>query len=55
MKINKLLLIFLPLLGFSQIHIDESWANSINPIFENLDKSKINSGILLEYAAKISL
>ncbi len=39
---------------FSQINVDNQWKNSINPIFQNLDKSKISSGMLLDYAIEFT-
>ena len=38
----------------AQIHVDNQWKNIINPIFNNLDKSKIQSGILLDYAMEFT-
>ena len=50
MKKNILLLLSaFPIMLLAQNHIDESWSNSINPIFHNLDKNRISSGILLDY------
>gem|GEM_PF-1838225 len=39
---------------FSQIHVDNQWKNAINPIFQNLDKNKISSGMLLDYAMEFT-
>lgn len=39
---------------FGKINIDNQWKNSINPIFENLDKSKVQSGMLLDYAMEFT-
>ena len=48
------LLFLLPLLTMAQINVDNRWKNAINPIFENLDKSKIPSGMLLDYAMEFT-
>ena len=34
--------------------MDNQWKNSINPIFENLDKTKVQSGMLLDYAMEFT-
>jgi len=34
--------------------VDNQWKNAINPIFQNLDKSKISSGMLLDYAMEFT-
>lgn len=47
-------LFLLPFLTIAQINIDNQWKNSINPIFQNLDKTKIQSGILLDYAMEFT-
>lgn len=52
-KITLLLLLF-PFLLIAQVNIDNQWKNSINPIFQNLDKSKIQSGMLLDYAIEFT-
>ena len=52
-KITTLLLLF-PFLLTAQISIDNQWKNSVNPIFQNLDKSKIQSGMLLDYAMEFT-
>lgn len=54
MKNLPFLLLLLPSLLFAQIHVDNNWKNSINPIFENLDKTKISSGMLLDYAMEFT-
>jgi hypothetical protein len=48
------LLFLMPLLTMAQINVDNQWKNSINPIFENLDKTKVQSGMLLDYAIEFS-
>ncbi len=50
MKKLFILFIVLPFMAASQIHIDRDWASDINQIFQHLDKSKVSSGILLDYA-----
>ena len=50
MKKFTLLLFLIPLLNFAQINVDNNWKNLINPTFQNLDKTKIQSGMLLNYA-----
>jgi len=44
------LLFMLPTLALAQIEVDDQWKTSVNPIFQNLDKNKIQSGMLLDYA-----
>ncbi len=53
---NKLIFILalLPSILFSQLNIDNQWKNSINPIFDNLEKNRIQSGILLDYAMEFT-
>jgi hypothetical protein len=48
-KITYFLLLF-PFLLSAQINVDNNWKNAINPTFQNLDKTKIQSGMLLDYA-----
>jgi hypothetical protein len=48
------LLFLMPLLTMAQINVDNQWKNSINPIFENLDKTKVQSGMLLDYAMEFT-
>ncbi len=45
-----ILLLFFPILSFPQLHVDNNWGNRINPIFNDLEKNRIESGILLDYA-----
>ncbi|MFY0484111.1 hypothetical protein ACI6PS_16050 [Flavobacterium sp. PLA-1-15] len=40
MKKVTLLLLLLPFLLTAQTHVDNTWKNTINPIFQNLDKIK---------------
>jgi hypothetical protein len=54
MKNLSKLLYLLPLLTMAQINVDNRWKNAINPIFENLNKSKIPSGMLLDYAMEFT-
>jgi hypothetical protein len=54
MKKLLYLFLFLPSLIFAQIHVDNNWKNAINPIFQNLDKTKISSGMLLDYAMEFT-
>lgn len=54
MKKITYLLFLLPLLTIGQININDQWKNSINPIFQNLDKTKIPSGMLLDYAMEFT-
>lgn len=44
------LLLLAPSFVFAQINLDMEWAAQINPIFENLEKQRIESGMLLDYA-----
>lgn len=48
------LLFLMPFLMTAQINVDNQWKNSINPIFQNLDKTKIQSGMLLDYAMEFT-
>lgn len=43
-----------PILLFAQLQVDDTWSNEINPIFQNLDKSRVTSGILLDYAMEFT-
>ena len=54
MKKITFLLVLLPFFVMAQINIDNQWKNSINPIFQNLDKSKVQSGMLLDYAMEFT-
>ena len=54
MKKLLYVLFVLPILAFTQIHVDNQWKNAINPIFQNLDKTKITSGMLLDYAMEFT-
>lgn len=54
MKNLLYLFLLLPSLILAQIHIDNTWKNAINPIFQNLDKTKIQSGMLLDYAMEFT-
>ncbi|NGZ89478.1 hypothetical protein [Psychroflexus maritimus] len=44
------LLLVAPSFMFSQINLDMGWAAQINPICDNLEKQRIESGMLLDYA-----
>lgn len=52
-KLITLLLLF-PFLLSAQIYVDNNWKNAINPTFQNLDKTKIQSGILLDYGMEFT-
>ena len=52
-KLITLLLLF-PFLINAQIYVDNNWKNAINPTFQNLDKTKVQSGILLDYAMEFT-
>jgi len=54
MKKITFLLFLIPLIMKAQINIDNQWKNSINPIFVNLDKTKVQSGMLLDYAMEFT-
>jgi hypothetical protein len=41
-------------MAYSQMHTDTVWKNQINEIFEHVDKSKIPTGILLDYAMEFT-
>ena len=53
---KKLFTIFLlfPFLLTAQINVDNNWKNAINPTFQNLDKTKIQSDMLLDYAMEFT-
>src|SRR5690554_451774 len=54
---KKLLLFWVVLLSFStysQKEINREWTAQINAVFENLDKSKVPHGILLDYAMEFT-
>lgn len=44
------LLLLAPCFMSAQINLDMEWAEQINPIFENLEKQRVESGMLLDYA-----
>ena len=52
-KLFTLLLLF-PFQINAQIYVDNNWKNAINPTFQNLDKTKIQSGMLLDYAMEFT-
>lgn len=54
MKKLLLLLTLLPSILFAHLNVDNQWRNSINPIFNNLEKNRIDSGILLDYAMEFT-
>ena len=49
-----LILLMLPFLLSAQITVSNQWKNYVNPIFQNLDKTKIQSGMLLDYAMEFT-
>ncbi len=54
MKKFAFLLWLFPLLLTAQIQVNNNWKNAINPTFQNLDKTKIQSGMLLDYAMEFT-
>lgn len=54
MKNLLYLTLLIPITFYAQINVDNQWKNAINPIFQNLDKSKIQSGLLLDYAMEFT-
>ena len=54
MKKFTLLLILVPLFALAQINVNNDWKNSINATFQNLDETKISSGMLLDYAMEFT-
>jgi hypothetical protein len=52
-KITNLLFL-MPLFAMAQVNVDNQWKNTVNPIFQNLDKTKIQSGMLLDYAMEFT-
>ena len=54
MKNFFILLLLFPFLLTAQIYVDNNWKNAINPTFQNLDKTKVLSGILLDYAMEFT-
>ncbi len=48
------LLLFFPTLLIAQLEVDNNWKNIVNPIFQNLDKSRVSSGLLLDYAMEFT-
>ena len=52
-KINYLFFL-LPFITMGQINIDNNWKNLINPTFQNLDKTKIQSKMLLDYTMEFT-
>jgi hypothetical protein len=53
---EKLFFLFpiLPILMVAQIHVDETWMNEINLIFENIERFNIQSGLLPDYAMEFT-
>lgn len=49
-----IILALLPNFIFAQLEIDTDWKTEINNIFQYLDKSKVNSGHLLDYAMEFT-
>ncbi len=47
-------ILLLPILATAQNHLDSSYSNSINTIFQHLDKSTVQSGILLDYGLEFT-
>ena len=54
MKKLVLIIAIVPFLAFAQLNVDNQWKNSINPIFNDLEKNRIQSGILLDYAMEFT-
>ncbi len=54
MKKLVLIIAIVPFLAFAQLNVDNQWKNSINPIFNDLEKNRISSGILLDYAMEFT-
>lgn len=54
MKNLTYILFLLPLFALAQINVNNDWKNSINATFQNLDKTKISSGMLLDYAMEFT-
>jgi hypothetical protein len=52
-KITNLLFL-MPLFAMAQVNVDNQWKNTVNPIFQNLDKTKIQSRMLLDYAMEFT-
>lgn len=53
-KLYLLTLFLLPSLIFAQLEVDTDWKTEINNIFQYLDKSKVTSGHLLDYAMEFT-
>jgi len=49
-KLYLLTILILPSLVFAQLEVDTDWKTEINNIFQHLDKSKVTTGHLLDYA-----
>ena len=54
MKKFTLLLFLITFFCNAQINVDNNWKNLINPTFQNLDKTKMSSGFLLDYAMEFT-
>ena len=54
MKNLTYFLFLLPLFALAQINVNNDWKNSINATFQNLDKTKISSLMLLDYAMEFT-
>ncbi len=48
------LIMLLPFFIMAQINVDNQWKTLINPKFQNLDKTRIQSGMLLDYAMEFT-
>ena len=53
---NKIIyfLLLLPLALDAQININRGWKDAINRTFQHIDKTKIQSGILLDYGMEFT-
>ena len=54
MKKIYLCLLFTPFVLNAQINIDRTWKDAINRTFQHLDKTKVQSGILLDYGMEFT-
>ncbi|MHA3786783.1 T9SS type A sorting domain-containing protein [Flavobacterium hauense] len=53
-KISLLFFMLFYCMTYSQIKVDTIWKSQINAIFENIDKSRVPTGVLLDYAMEFT-
>jgi hypothetical protein len=54
MKKLLLAIVLFPIICFSQLNVDNQWGNAVNTTFDSLEKNRISSEILLDYAIEFT-